>query len=293
MPHISAQKIWMIDFPIYYSKEKTSNHGDFIMVTSPNRNHIVALRRDETITGWGPQSTHDAFPIIGRAKKVFSNDFCAAALTKDGGTWIWGSLNFFRFGGHGRSAAFIEKQQDPIVHVDPGLYRTFFTTKSGKVGVLDSGSSSGNAHISYVHLESYENVSMTSTGGIRVDYGNAYDSSHTMVLTKSGWLCGFGNNDFGQCEVPERGPFLAVEAGNGFSAALKNDGTIVMWGRMHCRKSGDEEIVWDTPWTLSEEAMVKFVMDYGHLIHIRRIPRWAKRKNDFNAMRRMQRMLRA
>ena len=41
----------------------------------------------------------------------------------------------------------------------------------------------------------------------------------------------WGNNDYGQCDVPApNADFVAVAGGDDHSLGLKSDGTIVAWG---------------------------------------------------------------
>ena len=54
---------------------------------------------------------------------------------------------------------------------------------------------------------------------------------HSLGLKEDGSIVAFGKNIYGQCNVPlPNTGFMAVAAGEGHSLALKQDGSIVAWG---------------------------------------------------------------
>jgi alpha-tubulin suppressor-like RCC1 family protein len=56
--------------------------------------------------------------------------------------------------------------------------------------------------------------------------------SHALALTEGGTVLAWGNNDFGQTNVPPGlTNIIAVAAGTSHSLALKDDGSVVAWGR--------------------------------------------------------------
>ena len=54
-------------------------------------------------------------------------------------------------------------------------------------------------------------------------------AEHLLALNSTGICVGYGNNIYGQCDVPGYS-FIEIEAGNGTSFGIKTDGTIVGWG---------------------------------------------------------------
>ena len=64
--------------------------------------------------------------------------------------------------------------------------------------------------------------------------GDDDDNVHSLALTASGRVLAWGNNRFGQANVPvdALSGVTAIAAGSYHSVALKNDGTIIQWGRV-------------------------------------------------------------
>jgi len=53
----------------------------------------------------------------------------------------------------------------------------------------------------------------------------------SLALTKRGHVVAWGNNDFGQCDIPkDLCDVKAIAAGSRFGVALKRNGTVVAWG---------------------------------------------------------------
>lgn len=73
----------------------------------------------------------------------------------------------------------------------------------------------------------------TTPDGV-VDHAVAVSASHwqhNAALLDDGTVKVWGNNDYGQCDVPlDLSGVVAINTGSAFSLALKNDGTVVAWG---------------------------------------------------------------
>lgn len=278
-------------------------------ITSPNFDHRVAITKDGNFAGWDGKNINALSYFVGRVKKVFAGvGKSGAAIAENNIVYIWGVRSLQ---GEKMVASF-PQPDDLIEHIDVNPFRVFFTTRSGKVGVVGK-------ELYYKdelkHLSSLDNVMMTSTSCLikgngskfmrlcghnrladNYEFSSFLANSHTIVLTKSGYISCFGSNEYKQCEVPERGRFKAVEAGGGFSCALREDGTILLWGDtsgmdpkwyMSVSKIKD----WSIPWKVTPEAFEKFMLDYGHKIYLKNVPRSLKRKKNFKSMRIMQRMI--
>lgn len=53
---------------------------------------------------------------------------------------------------------------------------------------------------------------------------------HSLALKSDGSLVAWGDNTFGQCDVPSRVDFVYISAGAYHSVAIRSDGTISAWG---------------------------------------------------------------
>ena len=53
---------------------------------------------------------------------------------------------------------------------------------------------------------------------------------HSLALRSDGSLAGWGNNGYGQTNVPAGNDFVAIAAGDYHSLALKSDGSLAAWG---------------------------------------------------------------
>ena len=53
---------------------------------------------------------------------------------------------------------------------------------------------------------------------------------HSLALKSDGSLVGWGDNGYGQTNVPAGNDFVAIAAGDYHSLALKSDGSLVGWG---------------------------------------------------------------
>jgi hypothetical protein len=71
-------------------------------------------------------------------------------------------------------------------------------------------------------------VEQTALDSLIAVAGGGY---HSLGLKSNGTIVAWGNNDYGQCNVPApNADFIAVAGGDWHSLGLKSDGTIVAWG---------------------------------------------------------------
>ena len=145
-----------------------------------------------------------------------------------------------------------------------GSFTSLFTDKAFATGVLNGGTSSSQGY--YYHaLRSDGTVvgwGADSTGAsvpagltdvveisrslalkrdgtvVGIGYGvapsgltNVAALGNNLVLKKDGTLFAWGDNTFGQANVPAGSDFVAVASGNRWNVALKSNGTVVGWGQ--------------------------------------------------------------
>lgn len=62
--------------------------------------------------------------------------------------------------------------------------------------------------------------------------GGAGGGFHSLGLRSDGTIVVWGDNEYGQCNVPSpNSDFVAIAAGYYHNVGVKSDGTIVAWGR--------------------------------------------------------------
>lgn len=74
-------------------------------------------------------------------------------------------------------------------------------------------------------------------GQINVPAGNDFVaiaagySQHSLALKSNGLLVGWGNNEYGQINIPSGFEFTVITAGTAHNLAIKADGSLIGWGR--------------------------------------------------------------
>lgn len=270
---------------VYLPKRRNFNDADceisndcfYLKKTSPNKREKLAIKKD----GYISCRRNGISRLIGTVKDVFAGDDMAAAIDQDDRTWIWGNCPW----NNGGAILMLEKQTDPIMHIDFSNMCIIMVTRSGKIHSIIEEYSKHTYDSAIRMMDAIDNVLMTSSW-----YSNdGSHRSHTMILSKNGYITCFGSNESGECMVPESNCFSAVEASNGLSAALRSDGSVLLWGNVSGKKEHTTE--WSCPWKLSKDNFLRFFNEYGHAIKIRRIPRWIKRIPGYQSTRIMQRMI--
>ncbi|ABI67513.1 cadherin-like beta sandwich domain-containing protein [Syntrophomonas wolfei] len=193
----------------YLLTEKGFNEG-FKQVAA-GRWHTLAVKNDGTVWGWGnnekgqlgnlplgPHSTPQQIPNLQNMKAVACGEFFSLALNNDGTVWAWGNNDGNELG-RGATGPFYnnpEKVKGP-----------------GGTGYLD-------------------NVTAIACGRF---HGLALKSDGTVWAWGDGSWGTLGNGeDFSEEVYPVRVLNLtgvkSIDAGDYFSLALKNDGTVWAWG---------------------------------------------------------------
>jgi len=240
----------------------TKVYGDFDPATSPppiaiGREHVVAVMNDGTVKTWGRNSsgqlglghyndvlTPTTVPGLTGVIQVAAGMHFSFALKNDGTVWSWGD-NESGILGLGISPKQMSKTNVPtkittlsnIINIAAGDYHALAVDRDGQVWGWGDNSWAQIAFSN--HEESVEPypINYLDTGK---QAGGAF---HSMVLKQDGTIEGFGMNRYGEIGLGNRTNRVywaslvdgvsgakQVEAGDEFSIALLNDGTVMGWG---------------------------------------------------------------
>lgn len=261
--------------------KRFNNESQYKYVTSPNRNIRMGMTHDGEIDVWGKYITvrgsgsFKSPAAICNPYKIFSSDRACAVLNDKGDLWMWGMFPW-NIDPSLLSVWFLERQKFPIRHVDFCHDCLLVTDSRGRVLAIDSEHNKGR----HAYLDAFRDVKMTSTH-------NVYPRQHTLFLYESGSVVTANVGCEGVCDVPHDVKFLEVEAHHCISTGLTTEGEIKIWGGLDRRWDFSN---WSLPWKISDEAMMKFAIDYGMYLSMHRLPRRIKRSMDFKSVRMMQKM---
>jgi len=227
--------------------------------------HTVAIRNDGTIWAWGLNNrgqlgngtTTDSSNPNPIQVDVAGNDWISiaagsdftVALKSDGTLWAWGDNSYGQLGRDPVSPFYstipIQVNGDTDwAAVSAGAYHCLALKKNGKLyawgdndlgGQLGIGDTYGDVLFSSVPLK----VSDDTDWAVVVAGG-----SHSLALKSDGSLYAWGDNSYGQLgretvdiqsTIPLRvdgaADWTSVACGYSHSLALKDDGTLLVWGR--------------------------------------------------------------
>jgi alpha-tubulin suppressor-like RCC1 family protein len=177
----------------------------FVQVSAGGE-HMLALRADGSITGWGRNDYGQASPPAGRNyTAIAAGGEHSLALKADGSIVGWGRNNY--------------GQASPPAGTDYTAIAAGGTHSLAirKQGFLAGWGNNGSGQVSVPPGKEY--AAIAAGGG------------HSLALKTDGTLIGWGDNSFGQVTVPGGNDFAAVAAGGGHSLALRQNGSIAGWGQ--------------------------------------------------------------
>ena len=127
------------------------------------------------------------------------------ALKKDGTVIAWGTC------GEGQCA--IPKRLENYTAIAAGSWRSVVLKSDGTIQTFN--------------LEEHHEIAGNLTDIAAISAGYA----HILALRKNGTVVAWGDNTYGQCDLPEGlNHVTAISAGYWHNLALKDDGTVVAWG---------------------------------------------------------------
>jgi alpha-tubulin suppressor-like RCC1 family protein len=188
-------------------------------------NFSIALRNDGTVVGWGRVGIPEGLRGV---KQIAASGFYSVALKDSGEVVSWGSAP--------RNRPTVPKNLSNVTAVVAGggqYERSLALLKNGTVVAWGSESSFND---------------LRPPPGLSNVVAIAAGSSHSLALLADGSVVGWGHNTEGQATgVPSGGDkpvaegpvtlrgaalkdVVALSANQGYSLALKKDGTVVAWG---------------------------------------------------------------
>ncbi len=226
---------------------------------SVGNSFTAAIKTDGTLWVWGGGSsgrlgTNDATnrttPVTTFAggtnwKQVSSGGYHAAAIKTDGTLWIWGFGDNGRLGDAntiGRStpvttfAGGNNWKQVSVANVRTVAIKTdgtLWTWGSGGSGALGNAATTGNISTPVTTFAGGNNWKQVSAGN---NHAAAIKTDGTLWIWGSGTTGALGNGaTSGSVSTPVTtfaggSSWKQVSCGNGFTAAIKTDGTLWIWG---------------------------------------------------------------
>jgi alpha-tubulin suppressor-like RCC1 family protein len=186
--------------------------GRFLKVAAAG--YGIAIREDQTLVGWGADEYGETIVPAGTFKAIAAASSFAVGIRTDGSLQAWGRdhLNFLN-----------EPAGNDFVQVDALFGSAIARHEDGRVVVW------GPSADPFMLGETIDipDVTGAPTDGGYVDV--AAGGYHCLAVKADGTLIAWGDNDYGQCDVPV-GTYQAVDAGYLFSAALRTDGSLAAWG---------------------------------------------------------------
>jgi alpha-tubulin suppressor-like RCC1 family protein len=175
----------------------TPNLRDVVAIDAGYFYH-VALRRDGTVLAWGKNTECVNVPLgLKDVTKVVAGCHHVLALKSDGTVVVWG--NDFGY----------DTLQIP----------------NGITNVVDIAASKDNYSAMMENIELYDNYVNDSERPI---------AGHNMVVTADGKVYAWGNNSYGQCDIPAGlPPVKSVACASQYSMVLTNDNRIFCWGQLN------------------------------------------------------------
>jgi hypothetical protein len=186
--------------------------GPFLKVAAAG--YGLAIREDQTLVAWGPDEYGETNVPAGMFKAIAAAWHFGVGIRTDGSLQAWGR----DFGNY-----LNEPTGNDFVQVDALFGSAIARHEDGRVVVW------GPSADPFMLGETIDipDVTDAPADGGYIDV--AAGGYHCLAVKADGTLIAWGNNDYGQCDVPA-GTYRAVDAGYLFSAAVRMDGSVVAWG---------------------------------------------------------------
>ncbi len=227
-----------------------------IAALAAGRSHSLALDDEGGVWGWGQNRLHQLgsdgvdsrTPIriagVPPAVAISAGEGHSLALTADGSLWAWGSNSYGQLGSADRA-----DRQRPVALAAPTELRSIAAGRAHSLAADSRGRiwAWGNNEAGQVGASSGRRVAQPQlVDGLPACTAVAAGGEHSLALDEQGGVWTWGSNGGGQLgdgtATDRRKParvdgtggdglrMQALAAGEGFSLALAEDGTVWAWG---------------------------------------------------------------
>lgn len=252
-------------------QEVIDNQGNIDQAAAGD-NHIVVLTNDGEVFGWGennhgqaeiPDNILEFAQEDGGIAEIGASDLYSVILTEAGTIKVWGAtlptgLNLISSDYDGQVAEFETASTNMLIRLKDGRVVVFGTKGSEVDTARPEEITDGTTSVVEIGRMRYSGVAITEDGESLV-WGSSLDNAHSMpemegtvtkavsgrehitVLTDTGRVYSWGNDNYGEIDYPDGDDYVDVFAGYFNNYAVKEDGSVDTWGLNGFIMGSDEQ----------------------------------------------------
>lgn len=252
-------------------QEVIDNQGNIDQAAAGD-NHIIVLTNDGDVFGWGennhgqaeiPDNILEFAQEDGGIAEIGASDLYSVILTEAGTIKVWGAtlptgLNLISSDYDGQVAEFETASTNMLIRLKDGRVVVFGTKGSEVDTARPEEITDGTTSVVEIGRMRYSGVAITEDGESLV-WGSSLDNAHSMpemegtvtkavsgrehitVLTDTGRVYSWGNDNYGEIDYPDGDDYVDVFAGYFNNYAVKEDGSVDTWGLNGFIMGSDEQ----------------------------------------------------
>ncbi len=252
-------------------QEVIDNQGNIDQAAAGD-NHIIVLTNDGEVFGWGennhgqaeiPDNILEFAQEDGGIAEIGASDLYSVILTEAGTIKVWGAtlptgLNLISSDYDGQVAEFETASTNMLIRLKDGRVVVFGTKGSEVDTARPEEITDGTTSVVEIGRMRYSGVAITEDGESLV-WGSSLDNAHSMpemegtvtkavsgrehitVLTDTGRVYSWGNDNYGEIDYPDGDDYVDVFAGYFNNYAVKEDGSVDTWGLNGFIMGSDEQ----------------------------------------------------